>query len=69
MIFSDKDNSGINVGNVVIKNLQNKKLLGVFFDGRDTFGYDIENMYIKASRKLQALARIAPYMLLLKRNF
>ena len=69
MIFSDKDNSGINVGNVVIKNLQNKKLLGVFFDDRDTFGYDIENMYIKASRKLQALARIAPYMLLLKRNF
>ena len=69
MIFSDKDNSGINVGNVVIKNLQNKKLLGVFFDEIDTFGYDIENMYIKASRKLQALARIAPYMLLLKRNF
>ena len=64
MIFSDKDNSGINVGNVVIKNLQNKKLLGVFFDDRDTFGYDIENMYIKASRKLQALARVAPYMLL-----
>ena len=59
---------GINVGNV-IKNSQNEKLLGVIFDEKPTFGYHTEIMHIKASRKLQALARVAPYMDLSKRRF
>ena len=48
--------------NVVIKNSRKEKLLGVFFDEKATFGYHIENMCIKAGRKLQTLARIAPSM-------
>ena len=69
LILSGKENRGINVGNVVIKNSQNEKLLGVFFDEKATFGYHIENMCIKASKKLQALARVAPYMDLSKRKY
>ena len=38
-----------------------KKSLGVFFDERATFGYHIESMFIRASRKLEALTRIAQY--------
>ena len=30
---------------------------------------NIENMYVKASRKLQALARVTPYMDVSKQNF
>ena len=62
LILSGKENVGINVGNVVIKNSRKEKLLGVFFDEKATFGYHIENMCIKAGRKLQTLARIAPSM-------
>ena len=62
LIFSGKENRGINVVNVVIKNWQNKKLLGVLFYEKATFGYYIENICIKTSRKLQALARVAPYI-------
>ena len=62
LILSGKENRGINVGNVVIKNSQNEKLLGVFFDEKATFGYHTENMCKTASSKLQVLARVAPYI-------
>ena len=67
-ILSDKENSGIDVGNVVIKNSRNKKLPGVFFNEKVTFRCRIENTCIKASRKLQALASVAPYMDLSKKK-
>ena len=69
LILSGKENVGINVGNVVIKNPRKEKLLGVFLDEKATFGYHIENMCIKAGRKLQTLARIAPSMDLSKRKY
>ena len=69
LILSGKENRGINVGNVVIKNSQNEKLIGVFFVEKAFFGYHIENVGIKASRKLEALERIALYMDLSKRKF
>ena len=39
LILSGKENRGINVGNVVMKNSQNEKLLGVLLNGKTTFGY------------------------------
>ena len=57
------------LGKIVIKNSQNEKLLGAFFDEKPTFGYHIENICMKASRKLEALERVAPYMDLSKRKF
>ena len=68
LILNGKENRGINVWNVVIKNSRHEKFLGVLFDQTATFGYHIENMYIKVSRKLQALARVPPYMDLTKKK-
>ena len=62
LILSGKENRGIIVGNVVIKNSRHEKLLRVFFNEKTTFGYHIESMFIKTRRKLQPLARVAPYM-------
>ena len=69
LTLSGKENRGINVGNAVIKNSRNEKLLGVFFDEKATFGYHIEDMCIKASRKLQAMAHVAQHMDLSKRKY
>ena len=77
LILSGKENRGVSDGNVVIKSLQNEKLAGVFFDDKATFGYHIENTFIKASRKLQATtgnyrklqAHVATYMDLSKRKY
>ena len=68
-ILIRKGERRINVRNVAIKNSRNEKLLGVFFKEKATFGYHIENMCIKVRRKLQALARGAPYMDLSKRKY
>ena len=68
-ILSGKENRGINVANVAIKNSQNEKLPTAFFDEKATYGYHIKNMCIKATRKLQALVRVAPYMDLSKRKY
>ena len=62
LILSEKENRGIIVGNVVIKNSRHEKLQRVFFNEKTTFGYQIESMCIKARRKLQPLARVASYM-------
>ena len=52
LILSGKENRGINVGNVVIKNSRNENLLGLLLNEKAIFGYHIENMCLKASRKI-----------------
>ena len=69
LILSGKENRGTNIGNVVIKNSRNEKLLGVFFEEKLDFGCHLENMCKKASRKLQVLTRVTPYMGLRKRKY
>ena len=49
-------------------NLQSKKLLGVTFDNKLKFEKHINTICQKANRKLNALARITPYMELTKRR-
>ena len=44
LMLGGEENIGINVGNVIIKNSQNEKLLGVFFDEKATFRYNIQNI-------------------------
>ena len=53
LLLSGKENSTINVGNVLIKNSYNAKLLGVVFDEHVSFENHIQN------RKLQAYAVVA----------
>ena len=52
LLLSDKEDIGINVGNIAIKNSHSEKLVGVF--GKE--GY-----LVKASTKLQTLAHVPPY--------
>ena len=50
------------IGNFNIKNSFSEKLLGITFDCKLKFGNHIEDICKKATRKLNALSRIVPYM-------
>ena len=58
----------INIGNLCIKNSSREKMLGINFDYKLKFTNHIEEICKKASRKFNALARIAPYMAIRKRR-
>ena len=58
----------LQIGNLCIKNSSCKKMLGINFDYKLKFTNHIEEICKKASRKLNALARIAPYMGICKRR-
>ena len=51
-----------------VYNSQSKKLLGVTFDNKSKFEKHINTICQKANRKLNAHARITPYMELTKRR-
>ena len=67
--MSSKENRGINIGNIVIENPQKEKLLAVFFDENLLLDVTLKTCDMKASRKLQALARVAPTWIYKKENF
>ena len=52
----------IKIGNLCIKNSSCEKMLGINFDYKVKFTNHIDKVCMKASRKLNALTRIAPYM-------
>ena len=56
----------IKIGNIDLTNSTREKLLGVKFDDKLTFDDHISELCEKASRKIQALARVTPHMNLLK---
>ena len=56
------------ISETVIHNSQSKKLLGVTFDSKLKLGKYINTICQKANRKLNALARITPYIELTKRR-
>ena len=58
----------IKIRNLCIKNSSCEKILGINFDYKLKFTNHIEEICKKASRKLTALARIAPYMSICKRR-
>ena len=58
----------INIGNLCIKNSSREKMLGINFDYKLKFTNHIEEICKKVSQKLNALARIAPYMAIRKRR-
>ena len=49
----------VNVGNIVVEEKQNGKLLGITIDKHNTMGEHIKKMCKQASNKLSALARIS----------
>ena len=63
-------NNAINIktGNIDINNSTCEKLLGFKSDYKLTFDNHISELYKKASRKIHALARVAPYMNIVKKR-
>ena len=61
-ICSSSVKTSIMLENKQISNNSCEKLLGVFFDSKLTFQSHIDNICKKATRKLNDMSRIAPYM-------
>ena len=68
MLLSSTDSLNFQISETVIHNSQSKKLLGVTFDNKLKCEKHINTICQKANRKLNALARITPYMELTKRR-
>ena len=68
MLLSSTESLNFQILETVIHNSQSKKLLGVTFDNKLKFEKHINTICQKANRKLNALARITPYMELTKRR-
>ena len=67
MLLSSTESLNLQIPETVVHNSQSKKLLGVTFDNKLKFEKQINTICQKANRKLNALARITPYMELIKR--
>ena len=67
-LFSGNDNVSANIDNHTIISENKNELLGKTFDSKVSFEDHINNLWKKASQKLNTLARIAPYMCLEKRK-
>ena len=58
----------MNIGNEMISNSENEKLLGITFDNKLYFDIHVKKLCKKAGQKLHALARISNFMNLEKRK-
>ena len=68
ILFSGNDNVSANIDNHTIISETKNELLGIILDSKFSFEDRINNLCKKASQKLNALARIAPYMCFEKRK-
>ena len=68
LILSTDEPLTINIDNEVIKNSNNKKLLGINLNNRLGFDTHVANICSRVSKKLHALARISQYMSIHKRR-
>ena len=62
LLFSATDACNFEISETVIRNSNSIKLLGVTFDNKLKFGKHIITIFQKANRKLNAPARLTPYI-------
>ena len=62
LLLDVKDEVSMKTGDFNIVNNKGAKLLGVKFDYKLTFNSHVSNLCKNASRKINALTRVAPYM-------
>ena len=67
-MLSTQEDANIQISNATINFSRLQKLLGTVFDIKLKFDKHIENIFQKANRKLNALARVTNYMGLSKRH-
>ena len=67
LFVSTNDRVSMNVDGFKIDKSDTEKLLGVKFDKKLAFDDHISDICIKAGRKISALARITPYMVIAKK--
>ena len=68
LLSSAQDERNIQIANTTIKCSKSKKLLGIVLDNKLKFDKHVENICQKASKKLNALARVTNHMELPKRR-
>ena len=68
LLLSTQEEASIQIANTTIKCSKSKKLLGIVLDNKLKFDKHVENICQKASKKLNALARVTNYMELPKRR-
>ena len=62
LLLSTQEEANIQIANTTIKCSQSEKMLGIILDNQLKFDKHVENICQKASRKLNALARVTNYM-------
>ena len=62
LLLSEKEKHKANIGDYVIENSKQQKLLGVLLDNDLKFDKHVDNLCNKASQKLSALCRVSSYM-------
>ena len=68
LLVNKKDDVVINLGETEIKNSEYEKLLGIKVDTKLNFNEHLNDIISKASRKVNALSRVVPYMSLSKKK-
>ena len=68
VLLNSQGPSTIKIGNLCIKNSSCEKMLGINFDYKLKFTNHIDEICKRASRRLNAFARMAPYMGISKRR-
>ena len=68
VLLSTDKQGHVNIGTAQIENMQKEKLLGITIDSKLSFDKHIQQICSRASAKLKALARIAPFMNITKRK-
>ena len=62
LLLNSQEPNTLKIGDLHINNSQSEKLLGITFDCKLKFNKHIEYICQKALQKLNALARLVPYM-------
>ena len=68
LLLNSQEPNTLKIGEFHINNSLSEKLLGITFDCKLKFNIQIENICQKVSQKLNALARLAPYMGKIKKH-
>ena len=68
LLLNKKDEVTIRVGDKEIKNSEYEKLLGIKIDTKLNFNEHLNDIIIKASRRVNVLSRVMPYMSLSKKK-